>query len=50
MDDKFEEARAEEIVFNTAYAEESAVRARSQRERKMVGYATGMSNEPEEEE
>ena len=50
MEDKFEEARAEENTFNTARAEESAARARSQRVGDMSGYATGTPNNPKEEE
>ena len=49
-DEEFEEACAEEIAFNRAHAEESAVRARLQKARSMVGYNYGTSNNPEEEE
>ena len=49
-DEEFEESRAEENAFDVARAEESTARARSQRARNMVGYATGTANEPEEEE
>ena len=49
-DDEFEEARAEEITFDRACAEEIAARARSQKARSMSGYKTGTSNNTEEEE
>ena len=49
-DKKFEEARAEEIAFDRARAEESVTRARSQRARNMDGYTTGTANDTEEEE
>ena len=42
--DEFEEACAEENAFDAARAEESALMAHSQRERKMTGYATGTAN------
>ena len=47
-DEEFEEARAEEIVFDRARAEESAARARSQKARIVAGYKTGTENDPEE--
>ena len=47
--DEFKEARTEENAFNTARSEESASRALLQRERNMSGYATGTTNENEEE-
>ena len=49
-DEELEAARAEEIVFDRARAEESAARARSQKARSMAGYKTGTENDPEEEE
>ena len=49
-DEKFKEARAEYNAFNTARAEESAMRARLQRARNMAGYATGIANDPKKEE
>ena len=49
-DDEFEEARAEEIAFNRAHAEESATRACSHKAGSMVGYKTGTENDPMEEE
>ena len=49
-DKEFEEACAEEIAFERARAEESAVRTRSQNARIMARYKTGTENNPEEEE
>ena len=48
-EDEFEQARAEESVFNVVHAEESVARARLQRAGNMAGCATGTANEPEEE-
>ena len=48
-DETFEEARAEEIVFDRARTEEIAARARSQKARSMSGYKTGTKNNPKEE-
>ena len=48
MEDKFEEARAEENAFNTARADKSTARAHLQRAGDMAGYATGTANKPEE--
>ena len=50
VDDEFEEACAEDNVFDAARAEESATTARSQRAGNMAGYATGTANDPKEEE
>ena len=50
VDDKFEEACAEENAFDAARAEESAARTHSHRAKNMAGYATGKGNDPEEEE
>ena len=47
---KFKEAHADENVFDAARAEESLARARSQRAIKMAAYATGLTNNPKEEE
>ena len=49
-DKEFEEARAEDIAFYRAHAEERAGRSCLQRVRNMNGYATGTANDPEEEE
>ena len=49
-DNEFEEARAEENVFDAACAEESAAWARSQRAGNLAGHATGTANEREEDE
>ena len=49
-DEEFEEARAEEIMFDKACAEESVARARLQKARSMAGYQTKTANNPEEEE
>ena len=43
-------ARAEEIAFNRARAEESAARGRSQKARIMARYKTGTEKDLEEEE
>ena len=48
-DEEFEEARAEEIAFYRAHAENSAARVRLQKARNMDGYKTGTENDPEEE-
>ena len=48
-DKQFEAARAEEIVFDVARAEESAATARSHKARSMSGYKTGTKNNPKEE-
>ena len=49
-DEEFEAARAEEIAFDRAGAEESAARARSHKARSMAGYKTVTENDSEEEE
>ena len=49
-ENEFEEARAEDNVFDAVRAEESAARACSQRAGNMAGYATGTANNPKEEE
>ena len=49
-DDELEEARAEEIAFDRARAEESAARARLQSARSTAGYVTVKTNDPAEEE
>ena len=46
-DDGFEEARAEENVFDAARAEESAARSRSQRAGNLAGHATRTANKRE---
>ena len=49
-DEEFEEARAEEIVFDRARAEERVSRECLQKARGMAGYETGTEKYPEEEE
>ena len=49
-DEQFEAARAEDIMFDKARAEESAERARSHKTRSMARYINRTENNPEEEE
>ena len=49
-DEEFKAARSEKIAFDRARAEESAVRARSQKAGSMAGYKTVTENDPKEEE
>ena len=49
-DEEFEAARAEEIAFDRARAEERVARASSERAENLAGYAMGPPNKPEEEE
>ena len=46
--EEFEAARAEEVAFDRARAEESVARARSQKASSMVRYKTGPETDPEE--
>ena len=49
-DEESVEARAEEIAFDRARAEDITARARSHKARIMTGYKTGKATNPKEEE
>ena len=49
-DEEFEEARAEESVFDAASIEEGAARESSQSARNLAGHVTGTASEREEDE